>query len=64
MMVTAYPAAAKSAPALAATGLPGLSANLLPGVYPGHARQRYASELLLTATNMPVIDGFGADKIG
>jgi hypothetical protein len=28
------------------------------------AEQQYASELLRTATNMPVIDGFGPDKIG
>lgn len=43
---------------------PGCPLTCLPGVYPGHAGQRYASELLLTATNMPVLDGFGADKIG
>jgi hypothetical protein len=28
------------------------------------AQQRYASGLLRTATNMPVVDGFGPDKIG
>jgi len=55
---------AASVPTVPATGLPRLSANLLPGVYPGHAVQQHASELLLTATNMPVVDGFGADKIG
>jgi hypothetical protein len=37
---------------------------LLPDVHPGHVGQRYATELLRTATNMPGIDGFGPDKIG